>query len=156
MSRSSRALRSFESEETPFAAPKTLVDARCSILTLDINTTVVRVVHDNVTVQIWCKHVPPFALVNGRRDHTVPLRCVYDDCPAFPDIRNLPEQKTQVGDRRSGSFSLFLYLPVEFPTEYFHTSTIEQFSSLGSQNVTRGKIKMRFNVFAIKGFSRTR
>ena len=41
-----------ESDETFFIAPKTLVDACRSILALDINTTVARVVHDNVTVKI--------------------------------------------------------------------------------------------------------
>ena len=61
----------FESEETPFAAPKTLVDACRSILAHDINAAVVGAVHDNVTVQIGCKHVHPFALVNGGRDHTI-------------------------------------------------------------------------------------
>ena len=60
-----------ESDETFFSAPKTLVDACRSILTLDINTAVDRVVHDNVTVQIGCDHVPPFALVNGWRDRIV-------------------------------------------------------------------------------------
>ena len=61
----------FESEETPFAAPKTLVDACRSILALDTNTAVAVVVHDNVTVQIRCKHVQPFALVNDWGDRTV-------------------------------------------------------------------------------------
>ena len=95
-----------ESDETFFAAPKTLVDACRSILTLDINAAVVGAVRDNVTVQIWCNNVPPFALVNGGRDRTLfTFRCVYDGCPAFLDIRKLLEQKTQVGDRRSCSFS---------------------------------------------------
>ena len=69
-----------ESDETFFAAPKTLVDACRGILARDINTTVDRVVHDNVTVQIGCDRVPPFALVNGGRDRTpFLLRCVCDD-----------------------------------------------------------------------------
>ena len=77
-----------ESDETFFIAPKTLIDACRSILALDINTTVARVVHDNVTVKIGCNHVPPFALVNGGRDRTLfPFRCVYHNCPAFLDIR---------------------------------------------------------------------
>ena len=71
-----QSLMEIESDETFFAAPKTLVDACRSILTLDINTTVDRVVHDSVTVQIRCDHVPPFALVNGGRDRTIspPMR----------------------------------------------------------------------------------
>ena len=43
-----------ESTETFFVAPKALIDACRGIITLDINTTVAGVVHDNVTVQIGC------------------------------------------------------------------------------------------------------
>ena len=69
-----------QSDETFFAAQKTLVDACRNILALEVNATVVGAVRDNVTVQIWCKHVQPFALVNGGRDRTpFLLRCVCDD-----------------------------------------------------------------------------
>ena len=141
-----------ESDETFFAAPKTIVDACRRILALDINTTVARVVHDNVTVQIGCNHVSQFALVNGGRDRALfTFRCVYDDCPAFLDIRKFAgAEKLKwviVGVAHSHDFSF----PSRSPRNTFHASTIEQFSSLVSQNVTCGEIKMRFNVLCNKG-----
>ena len=53
-----------------------------------------------------------------------------------------------VGVAHSHDFSSFRS---SSPPNTFHASTIEQFSSLGSQNVTCGEIKTRFDVLCNKG-----
>ena len=79
---------SLESDESFFVAPNCLTDSCRELLSLHLDCTVARVVHDNVTVQIGCSTVPVFALVNGGRDRTLfTFRCVYEDCSAFLDIR---------------------------------------------------------------------
>ena len=79
---------SIESEESFFVAPSCLTESCRRLLSLQLDDTVARVVHDNVTVQIGCNVVPVFALVNGGRDRTLfTFRCVYEDCSAFLDIR---------------------------------------------------------------------
>ena len=79
---------SIESDESFFVAPNCLTESCRSLLSINLEDTVARVVHDNVTVQIGCNAVPVFALVNGERERTLfTFRCVYDGCSAFLDIR---------------------------------------------------------------------
>ena len=76
-----------EAGETFFFAPEHLVESCRRLLTLELDVTVARLVHDNVTVRIGCNVVARFALVSGGRDRSLfTFRCVYDACPAFLDV----------------------------------------------------------------------
>ena len=104
-----------------------------------------------------CNHVPPFALVSGGRDRTIFPSDAFTTIVLLSRIsENCQSRKLKwviVGVAHSHDFSSFRS---SSPPNTFHASTIEQFSSLGSQNVTCGEIKMRFNVLCNKGVSRTR
>ena len=67
-----------------------LIESCRRLLSINIDDTVARIVHNNVTVQIGCNAVPVFALVNGGRDRTLfTFRCVYEGCSAFLESGSL-------------------------------------------------------------------
>ena len=79
-----QSLVSIASEESFFVAPNCLTESCRRLLSLQLDDTVARIVHDNVTVQIGCNVVPVFALVNGGRDRSLfTFRCVYEDFLRF-------------------------------------------------------------------------
>ena len=65
-----------KANETFFLAPEHLVESCRRLLTLELDVTVARLVHDNVTVRIVCNVVAPFALVSGGRDRSISCSAV--------------------------------------------------------------------------------
>ena len=133
---------SIESEEYFFVASNCLIDSCRRLLSLQLDDTVARVVHDNVTVQIGCSAVPVFALVNGGRDRTLfTFRCVYDDCSAFLDIRKFAgADKLKwviVGISHCHDFSA---VTSRMPRNTFNATTIQEFNDMvpkGQRAATR-------------------
>ena len=122
---------SIESEESFFIAPNCLIESCRRLLSIQLDDTVARIVHDNVTVQIGCNTVPVFALVNGWSDRTLfTFRCVYDDCSAFLDIRKFAgADKLKwviVGISHCHDFSAF---PSRMPRNAFNATMIHEFMS---------------------------
>ena len=74
--------------DTYARAPDDVVKSARSILEMDVVDTIPKIVHDAVTVGIGCCAVPLFALENGGRGRTLfTFKCVYENCPAFLDVR---------------------------------------------------------------------
>ena len=141
-----------EADESFCVAPTSLNDACRRLLSLDIDGTVARLVHDNVTFKIGCNFVPPFALVNGGRDRTLcTFRCVYDNCSAFLDVRKFAgAEKLKwviVGVSHGHDFSSF---SSRTPRNTFHTPTVEEFNLSVANNFVCGEIKMKHNVLCPK------
>ena len=133
-SHSDRVL-SQSSRRSFFVAPNGLIESCRRLLSLQLDDTVARIVHDNVTVQIGCNVVPVFALVNGGRDRTLfTFRCVYEDCSAFLDIRKFAgADKLKwviVGISHCHDFSTF---PSRMPRNTVTATTISEFNVMVSQ-----------------------
>ena len=141
-----------ESEESFFVAPSCLIESCRRFLSLQLDDTVARIVHDNVTVQIGCSVVPVFALVNGGRERTLfTFRCVYDDCSAFLDIRKFAgADKLKwviVGISHCHDFSAF---PSRMPRNVFNAAMIQEFNDMVSKGATCCDMVMKHDVLCSK------
>ena len=77
-------LETLEANESFCLAPPDIVDAARRILTFDLDRSLSRIVHDNVTMKIGGNRVPLFAMVRGSFAHTLlvsmcvsPLLCIH-------------------------------------------------------------------------------
>ena len=143
---------SIESEESFFVSPNCLIESCRRLLSLQLDDTVARIVHDDVTVQIGCNVVPVFALVNGGCDRTLfTFRCVYDDCSAFLDIRKFAgADKLKwviVGTSHCHDFSAF---PSRMPRNTFNAAMIQEFNVMVSKGATCCDIVMKHDVLCSK------
>ena len=141
-----------KANETFFLAPEHLVESCRRLLTLELDVTVARLVHDNVTVRIGCNVVAPFALVSGGRDRSLfTFRCVYDACPAFLDVRKFAgADKLKwviVGVSHCHDFSVF---PSRMPRNTFDPSVLEQFNVMVSSGRSCYDIEIEHNVLCNK------
>ena len=107
-----------------------LIESCRRLLSINIDDTVARIVHNNVTVQIGCNAVPVFELVNGGRDRTLfTFRRVYDGCSVFLDIRKFAGADTLkwviVGISHCHDFSA---VPSRMPRNAFNAATIREFN----------------------------
>ena len=85
-----KAFDVLEAPDTYARAPDDVIESARSLLEMDVVDTVPKMVHDAVTVRIGCCAVPVFALEDGGRGRTLfTFKCVYENCPAFLDVRVL-------------------------------------------------------------------
>ena len=81
-----------EADETFCTAPPDIIDAARRLLEFNLDQSLAKIVHDNVTLKIGGNRVPLFSMVSGGRSRTLySFRCVFPHCSAFLDVRTLPD-----------------------------------------------------------------
>ena len=145
-------LEKLESDDTFCLAPSDIVNAARRILTYDLDQSLSKIVHDNITVKIGGNHVPLFAMVSGGRSRTLfSFRCVFPRCSVFMDVRTMSHANCIkwiiMGVSHNHLFSVF---PSRDPRNIFTDEAREVISSMVWQNVSSQSIRLQNNILCNK------
>ena len=143
-----KAFEVLEAPDTYARAPDDVIESARSLLEMDVVDTVAKMVHDTVTVRIGCCAVPVFALEDGGRGRTLfTFKCVYDNCPAFLDVRVFSAADrvkwVLMGVSHSHDFTFF---PQRTPRGIFPDDVVVSIRDMAQKNIPCAAVKMQLGV----------
>ena len=136
-----------ELDETFCTAHQDIIDTAHRLLEFNLDQSLAKIVHDNVTLKICGNRVTVFAMVGGGHSRMLfSFRCVFQHCSAFMDVRTLPMPTASSGS--SWGFPTTTCLPhsPSVPRGIFTTASKEALSAMAFQNASRVSIKLRNDI----------
>ena len=141
-----------EADETFCTTPPDIIDAARRLLEVNLDQSLAKIVHDNVTLKIGGNRVPLFAMVSGGRSRTLfSFRCVFPHCSAFLDVRTLPHANCVKWVIMGISHNhVFVTFPVRVPRGILTAASKEAISEMAFQSVSTASIRLRNDILCSK------